>query len=198
MDGYKGHLTLSDDNFSSRHLIKKLEFSFKPYSTQSEKEINKLWTYHKFGERTVTHRKDMVLAIVEHMCLEAWKNSLQTIAHLAGLKHIIMDIKSAYCPHGCCRLIDNLCQLLRRLRFVKQNVCVAVLGQVLEGENARVAGAIDRGVITVFYQFDKYAHMDIMEEESTSEEAEDEAESTQEEVEVDGGLRGFDDEEAGS
>ena len=72
-----------------------------------------------------------------------WDNALCVLEELESLRRLILDIRSIFCPQGCCRMVNAIAASAKVLGT--KNISVAVLGQYYSGENAKVVGAINKG-----------------------------------------------------
>lgn len=70
-----------------------------------------------------------------------WNACFHGMKALRSLVYLILDIEDAYCPIGCCRMLDEVTVALLWLKCKQLDIRVG--GQVIEGENAQVANLLN-------------------------------------------------------
>ncbi len=70
-----------------------------------------------------------------------WNQCLHVLEASCGLTILILDIEDAYCPTGCCRMLNEATLPFMWLTY--KELDIRVEGQVIEGENAKVSHVLN-------------------------------------------------------
>ena len=88
--------------------------------------------------------------------MKHWNYAFQILARLQGLKHLIVDLKMAFCSHGCCRMIGQLCNIIPDSAFLQPGIRIDVQGQASDDEMVKIRGAFVIGAKAVASRKNKY------------------------------------------
>ena len=81
--------------------------------------------------------------------MKHWNYVFQILARLQGLNHLIVDLTMAFCSHGCCRLIEELCDIIPDPHFLQPGLRIDVQGQSNDDEMVKVRRAFVVGAKAV-------------------------------------------------
>lgn len=104
----------------SRHLIRHLHLAFVPERLTEENlraRAKTNWEDPVFQEMSRVQRHTEIHDSEVEETWQAWRTAAKAAEVLAGLglKTLMLDVEQAFCPHGCCRLLEELAQLFEWL-----------------------------------------------------------------------------------
>ena len=136
--------TAVTETFPSRAIIRSLEIRFvADYSPTDvhEERMRELWRSQDFRGET-RRKKAKYLHDLDRTASEAvWVVAGELLGMMHGLKDLTVNIEQAFCPEGCCRLVDVVARSLRRLRR-KEGLRITVTGSLDDVELKGVTDAL--------------------------------------------------------
>lgn len=77
------------------------------------------------------------------MTLKHWEYVFQILTRLQGLEHLIINISTVFCSHGCCSLINELRDIAEDYPFPQPKLRVTVQRQRRGADSKHNAGEDD-------------------------------------------------------
>jgi len=138
--------TAVTQTFPSRAAIRSLEIRFMadyiPIELH-EQRMKELWHSAHFRAET-RRRKAKHLHDLDRTASEAvWDVAGELLSMMHGLRNLTVNIEQAFCPEGCCRLVDAVTWSLRGLRR-RPEVRINVTGSLDNGEVKTITKAFKR------------------------------------------------------
>lgn len=136
--------TAVTETFPSRAAIRSLEIRFVadyiPIDFHEER-MKELWQSTDFRGET-RQRKAKHLHDLDRTASEAvWGVAGELLCMMHGLQNLTVNVEQAFCPEGCCRLVDVVARSLRRLRR-NPELKVNVTGSLDDDEVKAVTDAL--------------------------------------------------------
>ncbi|KAL8786963.1 MAG: hypothetical protein Q9195_007975 [Heterodermia aff. obscurata] len=103
------------------------------------------WKRENFASMGAYRLRDLFHSTGRSLTLRHWEYAFQILPRLQGLKHLIVNISMAYCTQGCCRLIEELRDIIQDYPFPQPDLRVTVQRQRRAGEVAKIQRAFVLG-----------------------------------------------------
>lgn len=111
--------TPSRETFPSRAAIRSLEIRFVADYIPTdfhEERMKELWHSPDFRSETRRKRAKHLHDLDRTASVAVWGVAGELLCMMHGLKNLTVNVEQAFCPEGCCRLVDVIARSLRRLQ----------------------------------------------------------------------------------
>lgn len=136
--------TAVTETFPSRAAIRSLEIRFvAEYNTTDfhEERMQELWHSAVFRGESRRRKAKHLHDLDRNASRAVWGVAGELLSMLHGLQNLTVNVEQAFCPDGCCRLVDAVARSLRRLRR-KPELKVNVTGSLDDDEVKVVTDAL--------------------------------------------------------